>query len=70
MICREPSRFIVTVDGVFVVGCKIVGVGLVDCGVVVFKLDCSLGLLLFGAGWYEKWTSGGMVSMVDETGGF
>ena len=64
MICREPLRFSVTVS------CKIVGLGLVDCGVVVLELDCSLGLLFFGAGCCEKWTFGGVVSMVDVTGGF
>ena len=41
MILRGPLRFSVTVDGVVVVGCKVVGVGLVDLGVTVLELDSS-----------------------------
>ena len=41
----------VTVDGVVVVACEVVGVGLVDLGVTVFEFDFFfLGLFLFGAG--------------------
>ena len=35
-------RFTVAVDGVVVVGCEVVGVRLVDFGVMVLKLDSSI----------------------------
>ena len=50
MIWRGSLRFSVTVDGVVVVGCKIVGVRLMDLEVTVLELDSSFGFFLFGAG--------------------
>ena len=42
-----------TVDGVVVVGCEVVDVGLVDLGFMVLEIDSSFGVLfLFGAEWY------------------
>ena len=64
-IWRAPLRFSVTVDDVVVVCCEVVGVGLVDLGVMVLELDSSFGgcfgLELGGVG---EWTSGGLISMV------
>ena len=47
----EPLRFTVAVDGVVVVGCEVVGVRLVDFGVMVLKLDSSW-VFLFGVNPY------------------
>ena len=41
MIWREPLRFNVTVDGVVVVGCEVVGVRLVDLAIMVLEFDSS-----------------------------
>ena len=41
MVWRGPLRFIVKVDGVVVVGCEVLGVGLVNLGVIVLELDSS-----------------------------
>ena len=41
MIWRGPLRFSVTVDGVVVVGCEVMGVGLVELGVTVLELNSS-----------------------------
>ena len=46
-----PLRFTVAVDGVVVVGCEVVGVRLVDFGVMVLKLDSSW-VFLFGVNLY------------------
>ena len=62
-----------TVDGVVMVGCEVVGVGLMNLGVldISWTLDISFGvffcLKLDGV---EEWTSGGVVRMVGVTGGF
>ena len=41
MIWRGPLRFSVTVDGVVVVGCEVMDVGLVELGVTVLELNSS-----------------------------
>ena len=41
MILRGPLRFSVTVYGVVVVSCEVVGVGLVDLRNTVLELDSS-----------------------------
>ena len=70
MIWRGSLRFSLTVDGVFVVGCEIVGIGLVDLGVTVLGLNSSFSGCFYLELGVEEWTSGGVVSMVDVTGGF
>ena len=71
MIWRGHLRFIVTVDGVVLTGSEVVGIGMVDLRVMVLELYSSFGgffdLELDGV---EEWISGGVVSMVDVTGGF
>ena len=54
----------------FVVGCEIVGIGLVDLGVTVLGLNSSFSGCFYLELGVEEWTSGGVVSMVDVTGGF
>ena len=60
MIWRESLRFSVTVDAVVMVGCKIVGVRLINLEVMVLELDSSFGFFLFGAGCegMKFWSSG------------
>ena len=60
MIWRESLRFSVTVDAVVMVGCKIVGVRLINLEVMVLELDSSFGFFLFGAGCggLKFWSSG------------
>ena len=41
MIWRGPLRFSVTVDGVVVVGCDVMDVGLVELGVAFLELNSS-----------------------------
>ena len=41
MILRGPLRFSVTLHGVVVVSCEVVGVGLVDLRNTVLELDSS-----------------------------
>ena len=71
MIWRGHLRFSVTVDGVVLTGSEVVGIGMVDLRVMVLELYSSFGglfdLELDGV---EEWISGGVVSMVDVTGGF
>ena len=53
MIWKGPLRFSVTVDGVVVVGCEVVGVGLVDSWSWSYGFGVGfffLGSFLFGAG--------------------
>ena len=41
VIWTRPLHFSVTVGGMVVVGCEVVGVGLGDLGVTVLELDSS-----------------------------
>ena len=52
MIWRGSLRFSVTVDGVVVVSCKIVGVRLMDLEVMVLELDSSFGFFFI---WSWVW---------------
>ena len=53
-----------------VVGCEVVGVGLVDLEVLVLEINSSFGgYYCLELGGVEEWTSS-MVNMVDVTGGF
>ena len=64
-------RFSVAVDGMVVLGCEIVGVGLMDFEIMVLKLDSYFGDCFYlELGDVREWTSGGVASMVDVTGGF
>ena len=55
----------------FQCGFEVVGVGLIDFGVIVLNLDSFLGdCLCLELGGVKEWTSGGVASMVDTTGGF
>ena len=44
-----------TVDGVVVVGCEVMGVGLVDLGVMVLELDSSFWVVFI---WSWVWRNG------------
>ena len=70
MIWRGSLRFSMTVDGVVVVGCEVVSIGLVDLGVTVLGLDSSFSGCFYLELGVEEWTFGRVVSMVDVTGGF
>ena len=70
MIWRGSLRFSMTVDGVVVVGCEVVSIGLVDLGVTVLGLDSSFSSCFYLELGVEEWTFGRVVSMVDVTGGF
>ena len=70
MIWRGSLRFSITVDGVVVVGCEVVSIGLVDLGVTVLGLDSSFSGCFYLELGVEEWTFGRVVSMVDVTGGF
>ena len=70
MIWRGSLRFSMTVDGVVVVGCEVVSIGLVDLGVTVLGLDSSFSGCFYLELGVEEWTCGRVVSMVDVTGGF
>ena len=70
MIWRGSLRFSMTVDGVVVVGCEVVSIGLVDLGVTVLGLDSSFSGCFYLELGVEEWTFGGVVSMVDVTGVF
>ena len=64
-------HFIVAVDSIVVVGCEVVGVELVEFGVMVLELDSSFaGCFCMDLGGVKQWTSSGVVIMVDVTGGF
>ena len=55
----------------FQCGFVVVGVGLIDFGVIVLNLDSFLGdCFILELGGVKEWTSGGVASMVDITGGF
>ena len=59
------------VDGIVVVGCEIMGVRLVDFGIMDLELDSSFGgYFSLELGATKEWTSGGVVCMVDVTSGF
>ena len=60
-----PLRFSVAVDGLVLVGCEIVAVGLVDLGV----MDSSFGGSLEPCG-VKEWASGRVVNVVDVIGRF
>ena len=62
-------RFSVTVDGVVFVPFEVLDVGLVDLGVMVLELDSFFWSRFFSELGAEEWASGGMVIMVDVTGG-
>ena len=69
-ICRGPFSSSVIVDGMVVVGCEVVGVGLVDLEVLVLEINSSFrGYYCLELGGVEEWTSS-EVNMVDVTGGF
>ena len=71
MIWMRLLRFSVTVNGMVVVGCEVMAVELVDLGVMGLELDSSFGgCFCFELGGVEERTFGGVVSMVDVTGGF
>ena len=66
MIWGGPLCFCVTVDGMNVVSCEVVGDELVDLGVMALGLDSSFGgCFCLELGGVDEWTSGGVVSMVD-----
>ena len=58
-------------DGVVVVGCEVVSVGLVDLGIMVLELNFSFGRCFCSElGKVKEWTSSGVFCMVDVTGAF
>ena len=59
-----------TMDRMVFVGCEVVGIRLVDLGVMVLELDSSFwGCFCLELDGLEEWTSG-VFNMVDVTGGF
>lgn len=55
----------------FVESCEVMGVRLVDVGVMVLELDSRVGCYFcFELGGVKEWTFGRVVSIVDATGGF
>ena len=62
---ERALRFSVSVDGVVVVGCEVVVVGLLDFRVMVLELDSSFGwCFCMELGGVKELTSNGMVSMI------
>ena len=59
-----------TMDRMVFVGCEVVGIRLVDLGVMVLELDSSFwSCFCLELDGLEEWTSG-VFNMVDITGGF
>ena len=70
VIWRGPLHLSAAVDCVVVMGCEVVGVGLVDFGVMILDLDSFLGAwFCFELVGLKEWTSDRKVRMVDVTDG-
>ena len=66
-----PLHFSVTVNAIVAVGSEVVGVVLVDFGIMDLELDFSFGgYFSLELGATKERTSGRVVSMVDVTSGF
>ena len=71
MICRMPLHLNMTVDGVVVTVCEVVGVGLVDLEVMILELySSSASCFCLELGGVKGWTSGEVVSIVAITSSF
>ena len=71
MICRMPLHLNMTVDGVVVTVCEVVGVGLVDLEVVILELYSSfVGRFCLELGGVKEWNSGEVISIVAITSSF
>ena len=71
MIRIGRLRFSVAVDVIIVVGFELVGVGLVDFGVMVLELDSSFGgCFCLELGGVKEWTFGEVVREITDVHAF